>query len=247
MDNEIIKREETELAVNNQVMGFEQEREEDFVIPRVMPVSFTSKKFKDKLAEAGDLINSLTNEKINGKYFIPTFVFYSNIHWRDVKDGGGIICIARDGKVGLNFDDDSTTMLCKICKKNEFDNSKRGEAPVCTKFISFLGFIEGEEFPIVLQFGKTSYREGMRLYTRAKITYQSIWNYKYQLESKKMAGKGNEWFVVETKGYAETTDKEREIAKRLYQVFSKKDLVTSIENEELVVDEAVVNEDGVEY
>ena len=59
----------------------------------------------EKIADEGDIINSLTKEKLNGKKFIPVFKFNNNVWWRDRNDGGGINCIAQDGKMGRTSDD----------------------------------------------------------------------------------------------------------------------------------------------
>ncbi len=148
-------------------MGFEDEDSEDIIIPRVKVVQTLSPERKEGTASEGDIINSLTKEKYNGKKFIPVFKFNNNIEWKDLSDGGGIKCIARDGKVGEASD--GTTLLCASCKRCEFDNTKQGKeaAPKCTKYINFFGFIEGERTPIILSFGRTNYNEGRKLYSLA--------------------------------------------------------------------------------
>ena len=57
-----------ELAEQQKVpMGFEDEDAGDMIIPRIKVIQTLSPERKDKLAEEGDIINSLTKEKLNGK------------------------------------------------------------------------------------------------------------------------------------------------------------------------------------
>lgn len=201
------------------VMGFEDEDEGDMILPRVKIIQLMSPEFKAKEADEGDIINSLTKEKLNGKKFIPVFKFNNNIWWKPRSEGGGINCIARDGKMGLASD--GTPLACKICKKNEFDNSKQGlEAiPVCTKYMNFFGFFEDDMIPIILSFSKTNFTEGKKLFSLAKVTMQNMWNNGYALEGKLMKKGGNEWYNINPVPAGPTTPEQREYGKALYQQF----------------------------
>ena len=219
---EVVESKET-TSVSTQVeapMGFSDDDGEDLIIPRVKVINALSPERKDKIADEGDILNSLTKEKYNGKKFIPVFKFNNNIWWRDRADGGGIQCIARDAKVG-NLSD-GTDLLCKTCKKCEFDNTKQGRdaVPKCTKYINFFGFFEGERMPIILSFAKTNYNEGKKLYSLAKVSMQNMWNFKYSLESKAMAKASNEWYVISTVASGATSEEDRAYALGLYKQFS---------------------------
>ncbi len=200
-------------------MGFEDEEAGDMIIPRVKIVQSLSPERKEKVAEEGDIINSLTKEKLNGKVFIPVFKFNNNIDWRERADGGGMLCIARDGKVGEASD--GTHLLCVTCKRCDFDNTKQGKdaLPKCTKYINFFGFLAGERMPIILSFAKTNYNEGKKLYSLAKVTMQNMWNYGYALNEKTMAKNGNEWFIINTTPVGATSDDDKEFALGLYKSF----------------------------
>jgi hypothetical protein len=200
-------------------LGFEDETPDDVIIPRVKVVNLLSPEYREKLAEEGDIINSLTKEKLNDKVFIPVFKFNNNVWWKDRSEGGGIQCIARDGKMGEMSD--GTTLLCAACKRCEFDNSKQGKeaAPTCTKYINFFGFIEGERIPVILSFAKTNYNEGKKMYSLAKVTMQNMWNHGYRLSSKKMAKGGNEWYNISVAPSGATGDADREFAMGLYKTF----------------------------
>ena len=220
-DNEIMKREEQALASQTEgPLGFDDDDADDMIIPRVKIIQLLSPERKNGEANEGDIINSLTKEKLNGKKFIPVFKFNNNILWADRSNGGGILCMARDGKVGVPTDG-SESKMCAKCRKCEFDNTKQGREaiPTCTKFINFFGFFEGERMPIILSFGKTNYNEGKKMYSLAKVTMQNIWNHAYELNDKTMAKNGNEWSIIAINAAGVTSDEDREFAMGLFKQF----------------------------
>ena len=241
--SEIIKKEEEMLATQNEApLGFEDDSQEDMIIPRVKVVNMLSPEFKEKVADEGDVINSLTKDKLNEKVFVPVFKYSSNIDWVPRSEGGGIRCHAPTGKIGKPSDLNQPEIRCVECKKNEFDNTKQGVAayPTCTKYINFFGFIKGEPMPLILSFAKTNYNEGKKLYSLAKVTMQNMWNHGYTLSSKKMAKNGNEWFNIEVKANGPTTDEDRALGKNLFNNFRQMDLKVDIED---TASEATTNVD----
>lgn len=221
MSEELTRMEQTAVtnAQGAMPMGFEDEEAGDVIIPRVKVIQALSPERKDKIADEGDIINSLTKEKLNDKTFVPVFKFNNNVWWRDRSEGGGINCIARDGKVGTRSDD--TQVMCAACKRCEFDNTKSGKdaIPTCTKYINFFGFFEGERMPIILSFSKTSYNEGKKLYSLAKVTMQNMFNYGYKLSAKLMSKGGNEWFVPVMTPVGPTSEEDRAFAASLYMMY----------------------------
>lgn len=215
----VAKEQEALATQTNTPMGFEDEEAGDMIIPRVKVVQTLSPERKEKIAVEGDIINSLTKERLNGKTFIPVFRFNNNIDWIDRSEGGGIRCIARDGKVGEKSD--GTKSMCASCKRCEFDNTKQGKEafPKCTKYINFLGFFAGERIPVILSFAKTNYNEGKKLYSLAKVTMQNMWNYGYILNEKLMAKNGNEWYIISATPAGATTDEDRLFALEMYKAY----------------------------
>lgn len=244
MEKSIEAVKETTLGLANVPMGFEDEDAGDMIIPRVKIIQTLSPERKDKLANEGDIINSLTIDKLNGKVFVPVFKFNNNIKWKERSEGGGILCTARDGKTGQCGD--GTTKLCKICKANEFDNTKTGKdaQPKCTKYINFFGFIAGERVPLILNFSKTSYNEGKKMYSLAKVTMQNMWNYGYTLNEKLVSKASNEWYIIQVAGAGATTEEDRAFALDLYKNFRDMDLKFDIEDEQVA---PTVNVDNTEY
>jgi hypothetical protein len=235
--DELMVSEETKaLSTDVQTpMGFEDENEGDMIIPRIKVINALSPEKKEKLADDGDVINSLTKDKLNGKAFIPVFKFNSNIWWKPRSEGGGIQCHARDGKTATATD--GTIKICAQCKKNEFDNTKTGKDsfPVCTKYISFFGFVAGERIPIILSFAKTNFNEGKKMYSLAKVTMQNMWHHGYFLNSKMMAKGGNEWYNIVASPSGATSEEDRQFGAMLYKNFRNANLnVDMDENTESV-------------
>ena len=251
-ENSIVKEETAavETLTNQNVpMGFEDDDTDDIIIPRVKIVQTLSPERKDKVAEEGDIINSLTKDKLNKKVFIPVFKYNNNIWWRDRADGGGINCTAKDGRHGVTSD--GTNLICSACRKNEFDNTKQGREalPKCTKYINFFGFFAGERMPIILSFAKTNYNEGKKLYSLAKVSMQNMWNHGYELNEKVMAKNGNEWFIISATPNGVTGAEDREYALNLYKSFRNtiQDAVIDSEEETTEFKSAPVDVSATEF
>ena len=230
MKNELAKQEQNMVdTMNDMPLGFEDDNEGDMIIPRIKVIQTLSPERKDKLADEGDIINSLTLEKLNGKKFVPVFKFNTNIEWKDRSEGGGILCHARDGKRG--FEQDGNSKMCAVCKRNEFDNTKVGREaiPKCTKYINFFGFFEGERMPIILSFAKTNYNEGRKMYSLARVTMQNMWNHGYILTEKLNAKAGNEWYTIQVAAAGPTSKEDREFGMELFKSFRNMDLIYDLE------------------
>jgi len=252
MSTDIMKKENEDLMIQNGApMGFEDEETGDVIIPRVKVCQTLSPEVRAREANEGDIINSLTKEKLNGKVFIPVFKFNNNVWWRERSEGGGIKCIARDGKVGQLSD--GSTLMCQQCRRCEFDNSKQGKEalPTCTKYINFFGFFEGERMPIILSFSKTCYNEGKKLYSLAKVTMQNMWNFGYKLSEKKMAKGGNEWFVPVMTAAGPTNEEDRAFAHSMFMMYrnSMQDVAYDMDDPGAGVETAgpAVNTEATEY
>lgn len=176
--------------------GFENEESNDFIIPRFKVIQLLSSEKKEKKADEGDIINSLSQEKLNGATYIPVFKYNTNICWKPRADGGGIACIARQGKVGEATD--GTILPCLKCKKNLFDNTKQGKdaQPICTAYINYFGFIMGTKAPIILSFSKTNIQEGRKLFSLAKVSGLDMWKNAYKIDSKLMSKNTDEWYNI---------------------------------------------------
>ena len=224
MADEIMKKEEATLATpmpDDMPLGFgDDDDPSDLIIPRIKIMQALSPEVQDGKAKLGTLINSLTLENVTDKTFVPVCKFNNHVLWRDRNEGGGIICRAADGKLGLM--EDGTTRYCAQCRKCEFDNTKQGKdaRPTCTKYINFLGFFVDDPTPIILSFSKTNMKEGKQMYSMAKVSRQNIWNFGYKLQIVQRSNATNRWFVIQPVNDGPTADDLRAIGMDLYRQFA---------------------------
>ena len=73
--------------------------------------------------------------------------------------------------------------------------------------------------PIILSFSKTSYNEGKKLYSLAKVTMQNMFNYGYKLSAKLMSKGGNEWYVPVMTPVGPTSEEDRAFAANLFMMY----------------------------
>lgn len=176
--------------------GFEETDSKDIVIPRIKVINALSPERVDGIANEGDILNSLTQENVKGKRFIPVKQYYSKIRWNPERDvEPRILCRSFDGKVGQC---ESGACMCAQCHLDQFDNTKTGKdaQPKCTSYLNFLGFFEDEPMPVVLSFAKTNYAEGRKMLSIAKSMRAAIWNFAYRIDSKLVAkdrNNGTSW------------------------------------------------------
>jgi len=234
------KTEETALTAAEQnlptsynagvVHGFEDTHDNDIIIPRLKVIQALSPERQEGEAVEGDIINSLTKESMKGQKFIPVKQYYSNICWNpDRKAETRMLCRSFDGHIGQ---DDDGSVACEQCKKNKFDNTKKGRdaQPQCTAYLNFLGFFEGDPMPVVLSFARTNYNEGRKLLSIAKSLRCDAWNYGYTLEAKKVTKDGNMWYIIVPRMAGDTAASDRAIALEMYKAYHSITVQTDYED-----------------
>ena len=242
--NELTKTNTTDLSSYdpNISYGFEETKKEDIVIPRVKVIQALSPERTEGIAVEGDLLNSLTQEKVNGEKFIPVKQYYSNINWNPDRSADlRMLCRSFDGRIGQN---DDGSLVCDVCKKNQFDNTKQGREaqPECTAYLNFLGFFEGNPMPVIISFSKTNYNEGKKLLSIAKSMRSAAWSYSYILESKKVTKDKNVWYIMVPKMSGETSPETRALAFQIFKAFESTAIKAEYEDSAAYVNEAPVDE-----
>ena len=202
--------------------GFEETDVKDIVIPRIKVIQALSPERIDGVASEGDILNSLTQEKVNGQKFIPVKQYYTNIRWNP--DRGAdlrMLCRSFDGRVGQDYE--VGTLMCDVCRKNQFDNTKTGRdaQPTCTAYLNFLGFFEDSPMPVVLSFSRTNYNEGKKLLSIAKSMRAAAWNYAYTLESRKVSKDKNVWYIMVPKMAGQTNQETRALAFEIFKAYER--------------------------
>jgi hypothetical protein len=212
------------------IYGFKETKQEDIIVPRIKVINALSPERQDRIAEEGDILNSLTQEKLNGKRFIPVKQYYSNIEWNPDRNAElRMFCRSFDGHIGIYGDG---TKACETCKRNQFDNTKTGKEaqPPCTSYLNFLGFFEDDPMPVVLSFAKTNYNEGKKMLSIAKSMRKPLWAYGYILDGKEVAKDKNRWFIITTRMTGATSQELQDFAFNLYQAYQNTTVSTDYED-----------------
>lgn len=190
--------------------------EEDRSIPRIKLIQALSPEIKDKIAEDGDLVNSLTKENYGKALkFVPIIFAKSRILFQKREEGGGILCSARDGKTGGEYG------LCSACDKSKWNNQT---PPECTTIINVISLIIGEEGSrptlACVSFANTSYTAGRNLIN--VLSYKNIdtFNYIYDLYSEQKTNKLGTFNILRYRDLNTTSpDDLYKVAEKLFESF----------------------------
>lgn len=120
--------------------GLENVTREDLVLPRLAVCQSMTRERKKQNEdiyiaglEEGDLFNNLTRRVIKqGEHldFIPIYISTSRIFFKDIDEGGGILCQSFNG-----IDGGQLSKTCAACPKSQFTSGAEGsEPPECTEF-----------------------------------------------------------------------------------------------------------------
>lgn len=245
MSKEIVKKQAADLEEVRVGRGFEKVDMEEVSMPvakLLQPIS-EEVSLEDYDFKAGQLIHSLLFERLSDA-FVPVMLSNSNVLLTPKNDAqrasvkamlnltdedmdSPVICKAPNSKVGDRFG------ACAECGLNKWRGS---EKPICTSFINVLSLFEGQDFPVVLRFGNTSYKHGKKFRDMALFgtTLQTpdLFNRKYRVVVAKKTEAGNTWFELTVKPGGLSSDEEYQKAEALYNQFAKATIVVDEHTEE---------------
>lgn len=210
--------------------GFEETDSKDIVIPRIKVINALSPERVDGVANEGDILNSLTQENVKGKKFIPIKQYYSKIYWNPDRDSDPrMFCRSFDGKSGQC---EEGVRICAQCRLDQFDNTKTGKEaqPKCTSYLNFLGFFEDNPMPVVLSFARTNYAEGRKMLSIAKSMRSAIWNFAYTIDSRLVAKDRNKWYIMVPNMAGPTTEEQRKLAFEFFNSIQTSAIATEYED-----------------
>lgn len=217
--------------------GFEDEQTGDVIMPRAKILQaadpiLADDNLRELNLRPGDIINSLTNEKINTT-FIPIFKFSSRILWIPRDLGGGMACRSHDFRNGEVLDaarfgyynSDSKQIKPiegvvngQICSCDDCPlGSWEGDIPpVCTASMNFLSIFEEAAFPVVISFTNTGYKYGRKLYSMAKLMPGDMFAFKYKLTPVRKSNEKGTFFVPEIYPAGAVTQEELKMAESFF-------------------------------
>jgi len=198
--------------------GMDEIDDEVLRVPRTKLLQPTSEEVEDDDRSPGMVINSISNEVIPLPARIVPIVFTkTRIHWRDLKDGGGIICRSLDGK---HCDADGE--LCREKPEGQFGPAPENEPPRCSEYLNFLSLVEGHAMPIAVSFSKTSAGVGRDLASTARYRGGDLFSFEYTLDTKKVQNEKGTFWVYTIEAGQRTPAEQFEVAEQWYEVLRGK-------------------------
>ena len=169
---------------NDPILGFEQMRNSDVKIARVaIAQSMTRQRKRGNAAfieglQEGQMFNSLTGQVYGESVdFIPLYFFRTRIMFKDLDQGGGILCVAPDG--------DS----CRLnngghCLHGDF--GLNGERPECTEFYNYPSLVDfnndGGDL-VVLSYKSTAMKKAQEWNARMRQLKASMFAQKWRVRT----------------------------------------------------------------
>jgi hypothetical protein len=117
-------------------------------------------------------------------------------------------------------------------QRKECEFGEQGETPIAQRQICFLCHFIGNKIPLVISFGKTSFKAGKRLLSLTKFLEGDVWANKYKLSSESKKGPEGEYFIFKTTPSGKTDEQTMVFAEATYNAFKQMDILGKTHEEE---------------
>lgn len=166
MSKEVVKKEEKNQIAEMTAQdwgGSQSFTQNDIVIPKILPLQFMSEKVKDKLGDYGDFRDTLNNEKFGDVEtpfeVIPFFVHKKWIEYDVVTNKSGAKKREYRGVVSIDHSNDGLPYV-------DADGMVERDRCVDVYVVVPKQVEEGNSFPYVLSFRRTSLKAGNKIITQ---------------------------------------------------------------------------------
>ncbi len=242
---------DTAIAVNQGkvIPGLEGVTQDMLIIPRLKLVQKTSVEIDDKVADPGEVVNSVTKD-ILAKATKPVIIIpiknnRTRILFRPFDDGGGLMCQSFDGLTGQGNPGGD----CSECPMNQWkiDDKKKNRAPDCTELLNIFCVVRGYDFPIPLtaSFGRTSMGAGKQLinffWADAQKAQKSPWNFAYQLKTESMENEFGKFYVFKVSPEGMATKDEIEKSELFYNLITSTQIQIHEDEDEIKAEQKNVD------
>lgn len=202
-------------------MGGEFERE-DLSVPRLALLQSTSPEVADGLGRPGDLFIKGQNRVIDTRELeiIPILRSKSRILWKDLQNGGGILCQATDGKHGVGAPGGD----CNVCPMAEWHGQGK---PSCDLYQNVMVVFRQDEdwFPVVISGARTKLKALRELNNLLAMELQKgrpLFSKSYLLKVIQKTGNvGNKYFTFTISPANKNAQLSPEEQQRAYEIFSR--------------------------
>lgn len=215
-NEELVPAESGGLAVPDYIKasneGQEQIDQNDLSTPRLLVMNALSRQVKDEVAKLGDIVENVGQSVLapRGKSIKGVFLAVRKMRnrWRPRGSGEGIECHSPDGRKALEKNGISKgvgTDSCAICEYSQFTKMPDGtiKAPACTEYREFLFLSPDFPMPLVLSLGKAAAKNGKKLVEKLNadmgISNRPLYAFSYELSTRLVIAKGNEWYEIVAK------------------------------------------------
>lgn len=218
----------------------------DFEIPRAKVVQFTSEEATaadeaDRIPP-GRFINGVSKKEIP-PVFIPIFRYKTYTHWNPRKkddpnydpayDVGALIFSTQDRH-------DPRVTATRIVQNRDGDDVEidglafgpNGEAPLITESFNFLCLFEGQAFPMLLSFQKTSMRAGKILNTMLLEAGGDMFSNKFKLVFTQGENNGTKYYIMNVRAQGKATAQEHATALGWFNRFKGQNIEAKVQKEQ---------------
>ena len=214
--------------------GTENIQKKDLVLPRlcICQSGNPQRKKANPLfiegLEEGQLFNNITNDIYGTKaQFIPLVKTGSRIFFRDLKEGGGIICRSFNG-----IDGGTIAPTCDACPNSKWGT--KGEPPPCTDFLNYPTIMLGSYRHLIVSSWKSSSLPPARVWlTRVDMLVEKwnkpLFSWVSEVELKPDSNESGDFFVPTFTVKRWATDEEFAHAQSLYHELKGKTIIVEEE------------------
>jgi len=212
--------------------GLENATRDDLILPRLSICQSLTPQRKPqnplyiKGLEEGQLFNTVTGEVYGGSVeLIPLVFTKSRIYFRDMKEGGGILCQSFNG-----IDGGSISPTCDACPNSKFSGD---QAPACSDFKNFVSFVLPTRHLLVVSFKSTAIKAAKAWLTRMQMFNKPSYAGIYEISTQPGETKKGDFFAPVIKFKRFVSQEEYAFATREYAALKGKNIKTdeAIEHE----------------
>jgi hypothetical protein len=175
--------------------------------------------------EEGAMFNTVTADIYGEKVeVIPLIFSKSRIYFRDLKEGGGILCQSFNG-----IDGGTISPTCAACPNSHF--GAKGEAPLCNVFMNFASLLTGSKQLIAASFKSSGLKAARGWVTRLQMFNKPAYTQVYEIKTIPAKNQKGDFFapVITFKRWA--TEEEFKFAAAQFAAIKGQNIVVDTEHE----------------
>jgi hypothetical protein len=239
--SKMVIKQETAVApiMGGTARGFENFKTEDLILPRLRLLQGLSQAVVDGVGKIGQFQDSLSGEIIGDSMEVVLLGMKNGAVY--FEQGEGMRCKSGDGITNMDG------VPCVNCPFNEYHSKRWGKdepPPKCSSTKEFVCITRGttkgtEQRPIVVSFLKTSFKQGRKLASIARLTGRDIFAAAYVLSSSTLKNTKGTFSVMEVKQNGWLTPEEYKVAESWFNKIGAANVIVH-EASEVVDDDDII-------